>query len=121
MSEKTTLVLGASQNPDRYSYKAITQLRKHGFTVIAESLKHGKVADVAFTPYFTANQDVHTISLYLGPKNQIAYYDYIIALQPKRVIFNPGTENEDLYILLKANNIEYLEACTLVMLSIGVY
>jgi uncharacterized protein len=121
MSSKITLVIGASENPERYSYKAITQLLKKNHSVIALSNKAGNIQDVNFITELKHFKKINTVTLYVGPKNQEKYYDYIISLNPGRVIFNPGTENEAFYALLETANIPYQESCTLVMLSIGVY
>ncbi len=116
-----TLVIGASENPERYSYKAINSLRRHKHEVVALGLKSGKVADVDFITEFPDAEEIHTVTLYLGPKRQDEFYDKIISLKPQRVIFNPGTENHEFYQLLKQANIPFIEACTLVLLSIGDY
>ena len=118
---KTTLVIGASENPERYSNKAIISLVKHGHRVYAIGARNGKVAGI---PIFTEKVDIpdlHTISIYLSAKNQEFYYDYFIAQKPKRIIFNPGAENKFLSELCSKNNIEVIKACTLVMLSIGAF
>lgn len=114
-----TLVIGASTNPERYSNKAIKMLREHQIETIGLGLKSGQVEDVIFDKTKPQDNDIETITLYIGPKHQPEYYDYIIARKPKRVIFNPGTENPELENLLSKNNIEPLEACTLVLLSTG--
>jgi uncharacterized protein len=116
-----TLVLGASDKAERYAYKAITSLRLHGIDVFAFGLKNGKVSDVVFETTWNPNWQVDTVTLYINPMRQQAYYENIIALKPKRVIFNPGTENQEFQRLLKQNNIYFEEACTLVLLSIGQY
>lgn len=116
-----TLVLGASDNPERYSNKAIKMLVNHKHEVIAIGNKTTTVNDVEIKKDIFYTTDIHTITLYLNPKNQIQYYDYILELNPKRVIFNPGTENPELQQLLTKNNIAFEEACTLVLLSIGKY
>ena len=119
--KKKTLVLGASDNPSRYSFLAINRLVNSGHPVVAVGLKEGEVAGVKIergTPDFA---DVDTITLYLNPRNQEQYYDYILSLNPKRVIFNPGTENPELYRLLRERTIEPEVACTLVLLSINQY
>ena len=118
---KKTLVIGASENPERYAYKAVKSLLGKGHEVIAEGLRIGKIDDVNISNEKKFYEEVDTITLYVGPKNQPSWYDYIISLQPKRIIFNPGTENEELINLAKENNIHTEEACTLVMLSIGNY
>src|SRR5690625_2100069 len=116
-----TLVIGASENEARYSNKAIRALRNNNHSVKAIGLRKGKVLDVEFDKDKKDLQNIETVILYVGPKNQPEYYDYIVSLKPKRVIFNPGTENEELYKILKENNIDYEEACTLVMLSTNQY
>ncbi len=116
---KKTLVLGASANPDRYSFLAINKLRKNGHPVIAVGKKAATVADVEIVHAQEPAADVDTVSLYLNAKNQKEYYNYILSLKPKRIIFNPGAENEELEALAKANNIQSMEACTLVLLSTG--
>ena len=118
---KKTLVIGASENPERYAYKAVKSLLGKGHEVIVEGLRIGKIDDVNISNEKKFYEEVDTITLYVGPKNQPSWYDYIISLQPKRIIFNPGTENEELTSLAKENNIHTEEACTLVMLSIGNY
>jgi uncharacterized protein len=118
---KPSLVIGASTNPERYSYKAIQSLVKHGFTTYAFAIKQGEVAGIVFQTEFIVLQNIDTVTLYIGAKHQAAFYNYIIGLQPKRVIFNPGTENPEFEELLLKNNIEAVEACTLVLLSIGNY
>ena len=119
----TTLVLGASENPDRYSNIAIRMLRSYHFETIAIGNKVGKVLDVPIT-IFNPNEiypNVHTITLYLNPKNQEKYYNFILNLKPERVIFNPGTENQIFMDELERNNIEVTEACTLVLLRTQQY
>lgn len=118
---KTTVVLGASDNPGRYSYLAVNRLRKHGHPVIAIGKKPGKVADVEITKEQKEEQGVDTVTLYLNPLHQKMYYDYIVSLNPKRIIFNPGTENDELAVLAEQHGIKTMEACTLVMLSTGQY
>ena len=119
--QKKTLVLGASENPSRYSYLAVRKLTNHQHPVVAIGRKKGKVGDVAIETDHLPLEDVDTITLYLNPRNQQEYYDYILSLQPARIIFNPGTENEELEQMAKENGIETVEGCTLVMLSIGNY
>ena len=119
--QKKTLVLGASDNPARYSYLAIQRLRKHNHPVVAIGRKNTKVADVNIEKEKIPATDVDTVTLYLNPSHQQEYYDYIISLNPKRIIFNPGTENDKLVELAKEKNIQTMEACTLVLLSTGQY
>ena len=114
----TTLVIGASENPDRYSNIAIRMLRSYHFETLAIGNKVGKVMDVPITIFNNkeTHPTIHTITLYLNPKNQEKYYSLILNLKPKRVIFNPGTENQDFMDVLERINIEVIEACTLVLL-----
>ena len=118
---KKTLVLGASEKPERYSNKAIKMLRSHQHPVLAIGNKEGQVLDVHFNKDLIQDSEIDTVTLYLSPKNQKNYYDYILDLNPKRVIFNPGTENDELENLLEKKGIDTIEACTLVMLSTGQY
>lgn len=121
MSEKITLVLGASDNPARYSNMAINRLRKNNHPVVAIGKKNGVVADTPVETEMRPVNNVDTVTLYLNPANQQQYYDYILSLHPKRIIFNPGAENAELARLAKEKGIEPIEACTLVMLSTGQY
>lgn len=118
---KKTLVIGASLNPARYSYLAINRLTQYNHPVIAIGLREGELNGVHITKERKAYKDVDTITLYLNPSRQIDFYDYIVSLNPKRVIFNPGTENPELYKVLKNNNIEFEAACTLVLLGTNQY
>ncbi|MFA6946392.1 MAG: CoA-binding protein [Pedobacter sp.] len=118
---KKTLILGASTNPSRYSNLAAHRLVAHGHPIVNVGLKSGEVAGVPIEKPDQIHSDLDTITLYLGPHNQPQYYDYILKSKPKRIIFNPGTENPELEELAQQNGIETLEACTLVMLSTGQY
>jgi uncharacterized protein len=118
---KKTLVLGASDNPARYSYLAINKLAAYGHPVVAIGKKNGVVGDVQIEKDHLPIAGVDTVTLYLNPMNQREYFDYILDLKPKRIIFNPGTENEQLISKAKENGIEPVIGCTLVMLSIGNY
>ncbi len=118
---KKTLVIGASTNPNRYSYRAMQQLIANGHEVIGIGKKEGEVNGVKITANMILYKDVDTVTLYLNKKNQQEFYDYIISLNPKRVLFNPGAENEELENLLTKNQIAFEEACTLVLLSTGQY
>jgi predicted CoA-binding protein len=121
MDEKPTLVLGASLNPNRYSNQAIHRLRHYGHPVFAIGLREGDVDDVHIRKSIPDLKNIHTITLYLSPKNQLQYYEYMLSLKPKRIIYNPGAENEELELLANKNNIENLEACTLVLLATDQY
>lgn len=118
---KKTLVLGASLNPDRYSNMAVKRLLLNNINVKAIGSKIGTIDKVLIEKDFINFNNIHTVTLYLNSVRQRDYYDYIISLNPKRVIFNPGTENEDFYLLLKNESIDYIEACTLVLLSTNQY
>lgn len=120
-NKRTTVVLGASTNSTRYSYLAINRLLQHHFPVIAIGNKKGFVSGKEIQPYFSEQKDIHTITIYINAHHQKNYYDYIFSLNPKRIIFNPGAENDELFDLAKLKGIEVLEACTLVMLSTGQY
>tara|TARA_B100001250_G_scaffold202800_1_gene173863 strand:+ start:26 stop:388 length:363 start_codon:yes stop_codon:yes gene_type:complete len=118
---KKTLVLGASLKSDRYSNMAIKKLSIKGNEVLAIGLKAGKVGNIQIHEKLSSFKNIHTITLYINNKRQKEYYDYIISLNPKRVIFNPGSENIELYKLLDKESIDYIEACTLVLLSTNQY
>ena len=118
---KKTMVLGASANPQRYSYLAVQSLRTAGHPVAAVGRKQAVVGDVEIVTDTPAVADVDTVTLYLNAAHQKEYYDYILSLHPRRIIFNPGAENPELGALAAANGIEPVEACTLVMLSTGQY
>ncbi|WP_439504469.1 CoA-binding protein [Sediminibacterium sp.] len=118
---KKTVVLGASENPARYSFEAVTRLRKYGHEVIAVGRKAAMVAGVQIETEPPSAHAIDTVTLYLNPTAQKPYYDYIVGLKPQRIIFNPGTENDELEAIAQQNGIETIEACTLVMLSTGQY
>ena len=117
--KKKTLVLGASANPSRYSNLAIKRLRLNEHPVVAVGRKEDTVMDVKILTGKPAVQDINTVTLYLNPVNQKEYYDYILALHPERIIFNPGAENDELAEMADAKGIHTMEACTLVLLSTG--
>ena len=118
---KKTLVLGASLKPDRYSNYAIRKLVSNNIETVAFGLRIGEVSGVNIDIELLSYKNIHTVTLYLNPKRQKQYYNYIVGLNPKRVIFNPGTENPELYKILKMNNINFEVACTLVLLSTNQY
>ncbi len=121
MTPKKTLIIGASDNPERYAYKALKMLQSHNHPVVAVGRKAIEVSGVQIEKDKIHFDGIDTITLYVNPQNQIEYYDYILSLKPKRVIFNPGTENPELYKMLEQNGIGYEVACTLVLLSIKQY
>ena len=118
---KKTLVIGASENRSRYSNLATNNLKGKGHDVVALGKRPGEINGITIETEKVPFENVDTVTLYLNPTNQKQYYDYIVSLQPKRVIFNPGTENEELEELLAAKGIKTQEACTLVLLSTGQY
>lgn len=119
--KKKTLVLGASLSPSRYSNMAINRLVDNDQPVEAVGLKKGEVAGIEIATTKEPFEDIHTVTLYLNPQRQEEYYDYILSLKPQRVIFNPGTENPELYEILRENDIEMEVACTLVLLGTNQY
>ena len=118
---KKTVVLGASSNPSRYSYLAVRKLNAHNHPIVAIGKKKGSINGIEIHTDHIPVEGVDTVTLYLNPMNQQEYFDYILNLQPRRIIFNPGTENEDLIKAARKNGIEPVIGCTLVMLSIGTY
>jgi uncharacterized protein len=121
MTEKTTLVIGASFKPNRFSNIAVRNLVLHRYPVIAVGLREGIIHGVSIRKPFPVLKNVHTVTLYIGSKNQSEYYDYILNIHPKRVIFNPGTENVKFEETLRMHGIEVVTGCTLIMLSDGTY
>ena len=121
MADKKTLVLGASPNPGRYAYLAANRLVGHGHSIVNVGLKIGQVAGVPIEKPEAIHEDIDTITLYVGPQRQPPLYDYILNTHPKRIIFNPGTENNELRKMANDKGIETEYACTLVLLSIGEY
>lgn len=118
---KSTLVIGATTKEDRYANKAIKSLREHGHPVIAFGQREGVVEDVQIETTWNPNWEVDTVTLYLNPQRQAEFQERIISLKPRRVIFNPGTENPEFINELKSKGIFPEVACTLVLLSIGNY
>ena len=121
MQSNITMVLGASSNPERYSYMATVMLLEKGHAVYPYGIKKGMIQSLSIVQDWPNPGTINSLTLYLGPTAQEAYYDQIIALKPQRIIFNPGTENSTLVKLAHAANIETIEACTLVMLTTGQY
>ena len=123
MKTYKTIVLGATTNPNRYAYRAVEMLKQKNIEVIPVGIRKGTSAGLTIHNDLPSVEEVHTITLYINANTQKEYYDYILALHPKRVIFNPGTENTELYGILKQQrpDIQIEIACTLVMLTIGNY
>jgi predicted CoA-binding protein len=121
METKKTLVIGASTNPERYSNKAARRLLSHNHPIELLGLRDGEIEGHKIDTTQKSYVDVDTVTLYINPGIQKSYYDYLIGLHPKRIIFNPGAENAELEVLAKDNNIEVVEACTLVLLGTNQY
>lgn len=121
MKNKKTLVLGATTKPERYAFRAINMLVEKGHSVLAIGQKAGEVAGVKIHTKAIPVKSIDTVTLYLNPARQRDYYNYIIEAQPKRVVFNPGTENPEFYQLLELNGIKAEVACTLVLLATNQY
>ncbi len=119
---KKTLVIGASENPSRYSYRAINRLRNSGHEVVAIGRRVGQVNDVTIQTGLPDLEAIDTVTMYVNPKiQQEEYESYILSLKPERIIFNPGTENPAFIQQAKKEGILTEVACTLVMLSIDEY
>lgn len=121
--DKTTVVVGASPNPNRYAYRAANMLSDYGHPIIPLSIKRGNVAgedirDLKEQPHIS---DVDTLTLYIGPQHHAQWIDYLLSLSPRRIIFNPGTENPAFMEQAEAQGIEVVQGCTLVMLQSGTY
>lgn len=120
---KRTVIVGATANRGRYAYLAAEMLTEFKHEIIPVGIKKGEVfgkeiLNIQDKPLVA---DVDTITLYIGPQHQPEWYDYLISLKPKRIIFNPGTENEVFERMVEEKGIEAVEACTLVMLRTGQY
>ncbi|MFV0470870.1 MAG: CoA-binding protein [Paludibacteraceae bacterium] len=116
-----TLIIGASKNPERYSYLAAEKLLSFGHEIELLGLRPDTVFNHIIDTERKQYSNIDTVTLYVGPKNQPEYYDYIVSLKPRRVIFNPGTENKEFVELLHQNGIDTEIACTLVLLGTGQY
>ncbi len=116
-----TLVLGASVHPSRFSYIAINDLLENGHGVVAVGKDDGEVNGIKITQNFPETETIDTVTMYLNPARQTDYYDKILNLKPRRIIFNPGAENQELEKLARQNGIQTENACTLVLLSTGQY
>ncbi len=121
MVMKKTIILGASPNPARYSNLAIRMLNDAGHEFVPVGIKKGElfgkpILNIRDKPQI---EDVHTVSFYLGAEKQKEWYDYILGLRPKRLIFNPGAENPELSKLAKERGIEVENSCNLVLIQTG--
>lgn len=117
--KKRTIVLGASEDPTRYASICISRLKENGHEAIPVGLNSGEIHDLKIHTIEDQFSDVDTVTMYVGPRNQPYWYDFILAQKPKRIIFNPGAENKELVELARENGIDTVNACTLVMLSLG--
>ncbi len=121
-NKKKTLVIGASMRPERYSNIAVNKLNAAGHPVVALGLRAGMIGETEILTGFPDVEHIDTVTMYVGMANQPQYYDYILkTISPKRIIFNPGAENETFKELALQQGIEVEESCTLVMLSLGLY
>lgn len=120
---KKTVIIGASNNPSRYSYQAAHLLKKHGHQIVPVSNKRGDVAgeNILNIKDKPSIENVDTVTMYVGPQNQPVYHEYILNLKPKRIIFNPGTENSEFERKARAEGIQTYQHCTLVLLHTGQY
>lgn len=118
-----TVIIGATTNTSRYAYQAAELLDHYKIEFVPVGIKKGQVfgrtiLDIRERPIL---KDVHTVTLYIGPQHQPEWYDYILSLKPARIIFNPGTENQEFEELANTSGVEVIEACTLVMIRTGQY
>ena len=120
---KRTAIIGATPNPSRYAYLAAEMLTEREIDIVPLGIKKGEVFghEILDIRQFPEIGEVHTLTLYIGPRNQPEYYDYLLSLNPERIIFNPGTENPEFERMARDKGIEVDEACTLVMLRVGLY
>ena len=118
---KKTLVLGASTNPSRISHIAVHRFLAGGHEPVPVGIREGAIANVPIQQGKPPLEDIHTVTLYLNAKRQPEYYDYILSLNPIRIIFNPGTENAELAKMAREQGIEVDAGCTLVMLTLDDY
>ena len=121
MESKKTLVIGASTNPERYSNKATRRLLSHNYSVELLGLNEGEIEGHKIDTTPKDYKDIDTVTLYVNPNIQKSYYDYLMKLHPRRIVFNPGAENPELEALAVKNDIEVTEACTLVLLGTNQY
>ncbi len=120
LQKESILVLGASANPERSSYMATRFLYNKGFSMFAVSNRKGRIDELEISDECAAIERVDTITIYLKPERQKKYYEYILSLHPKRIIFNPGTENPELENLARKNHIMTITGCTIAMISAGI-
>ncbi len=116
-----TLVLGATDNPDRYSCKAVKALLRNDYEVVPVGLRAGTIKETEILTGMPQVENVDTVLIYMGIKKQKDYYEYIQNLKPRRVVFNPGAENPELQDLLKDQGIEIVKDCALIMINTDAY
>jgi len=121
LQNESILILGASTNPNRSSFMATKFLNNRGFTLQAVAGKTGMIDDLEITNNLQNQGPVHTVTIFLNAQRQKDYYDFIISLKPKRIIFNPGTENPELETLAKNHQIQTLSGCTIAMITAGLF
>lgn len=121
MAKNKTLVVGATNNPERYAWLATARLKQNNIPVVCLGIKSGECAGEPILNGQPKLDDIDTVTLYVGPSRQPEYYEYLIGLNPNRIIFNPGTENREFMDLARENGIETEAACTLVMLAAETY
>jgi uncharacterized protein len=114
---KKTLILGASTNPERYAYKAAHRLTENGHAIVPVGIRDGEVAGEKILTGKPQVPDIDTVTMYLNPAHQPEFYEYVLGLKPRRIIFNPGAENTEFELLAQGQGIQVVEACTLVLLS----
>jgi predicted CoA-binding protein len=118
---KKTLVLGATTDENRYASLCVERLLDHGHEVVPVGIKKGETHGIKIINDLPAIEGVDTVTMYVGARNQPQYYDFLLGLAPRRIIFNPGAENDELARLASEKGIQVMEACTLVLLSVGKY
>lgn len=120
---KKTVIIGATTDPSRYAYLAARMLTHYNNEIVPIGIKKGEVFGARILSIFEKPQvaDVHTITMYIGPQRQPEWYQYLLGLKPKRIIFNPGTENLTLEKMAEDRGIEVVQGCTLVMLRSNQY
>ena len=121
MANKKTVLIGATTDPSRYAYRASNSLVSHGHDLFPMGIKEGRVAGKDILLEKKEIEGIDTVTLYISPKHQPEWYEYVLSLKPQRIIFNPGTENQEFETIAEKAGIEVIEGCTLVMLSIGTY
>ena len=120
---KKTAVIGATPNTTRYAFIASKMLKDYDHAVVPIGIKKGEILGMEILNLREKPEveNIHTVTLYIGPPHQPEWYEYLLSLNPKRIIFNPGTENSELVELAEAQGIEATYACTLVLLRLGSY